>query len=175
MWQAFYSNGPLDLGIAYETNYAVRQTGLHDGALSLAGGYDFGTVAEGIGLRAGAVYEFLRYDTPTGSLKRNFYAVSATVSVGEGALYAFIGRADNGFGSAVDGTQIGGLTKGPNSSAIQWEISYSYNLSPRTMFYAGYVQVANQPNAFYNFNINDYPVAPGARLNGLVAGMAHFF
>ncbi|MEP6943163.1 MAG: porin [Betaproteobacteria bacterium] len=171
----FYSNGPLDLGLAYEANYAIRATGRHDAALSMAGGYDFGTVAEGIGLRAGAVYEYLRYDTPTGSLKRNFYAVSATVSVGEGALYAFFGRADNGFGGAVDGTQIGGLTKGPNSSAVQWEISYSFNLSPRTMFYAGYVQVANQANAFYNFNINEYPATPGARLNGLVAGMAHFF
>ncbi len=171
----FYSNGPLDLGLAYETNYAVRQTGLHDSALSVAGGYDFGTVAEGIGFRVGAVYEYLRYDTPTGSLKRNFYAVSGTLSIGEGALYAFVGRADNGFGSAVDGTQIGGLTKGPNSAAIQWELSYSVNLSPRTMVYAGYVQIANQPNAFYTLNINDYATVPGAHLNGVIAGIAHFF
>jgi len=171
----FYSNGPLDLGIAYEYNYAIRTTGRHDDALSIAGGYDFGTFGNGIGVRAGAVYEHLRYDTPTGILARNFFALSTTLSIGEGALYAFFGRAANGIGSAVDGTQIGGLTKGPNSAANQWEISYSLNLSPRTMVYAGYVQIANQANAFYNFNINSYTTTPGARLNGVVAGIAHFF
>ena len=126
-------------------------------------------------VRIGAVYELLRYDTPTGDLKRNFYAVSATLTVGDGAFYAFVGRAANGSGGAVDGTQIGGLTKGPNSAATQWEVSYSYNLSPRTMLYAGYVQIANQANANYRFNINDYQAAQGARLNGAVVGIAHFF
>lgn len=171
----FYSNGPIDLGVAWEHNYNVRTTGRNDDAVSVAAGYDFGSVTPGVGVRVGAVYEFLRYDTPTGSLKRNFYAGSLTLTVGEGSLYGFFGRADNGTGGAIDGTQIGGLTKGPNSAATQWEISYSYNLSPRTMVYAGYVQVANQANAFYNFNINEYPAVKGARLNGIVAGIAHFF
>lgn len=172
---AFYSQGPLDLGIAYEHNYNVRVTGPRDDALSVAAGYDFGTIGAGVGLRLGAVYEYLRYDTPTGALTRNFYAGSATFYVGEGSIYAFVGRANNGTGSAVDGTQIGGLSKGPNSAAVQWEVSYSYNVSARTMLYAGYVQIANQANAFYNFNINDYAAAPGARLNGVVAGIVHFF
>ena len=97
--------------------------------------------------RIGGAYEYLRYDTPTGELTRNFYAVAATLALGDGAFYAFVGRAANGSGGAVDGTQIGGLTRGPNSAATQWEISYSYNLSPRTMLYAGYVQIANQAKA----------------------------
>ena len=117
----------------------------------------------------------MRYDTPTGDLKRNFYAVSATLAVGDGAFYAFVGRAANGTGGAVDGTQIGGLSKGTNSAATQWEVSYSYSLSPRTMLYAGYVQIANQANANYNFNINEYPAVQGARLHGVLAGIAHFF
>jgi predicted porin len=172
---ALYSNGPLDLGLAYEHNYDVRTTGRKDDALSLAGAYDFGTVTQGVGLRLGAVYEYLRYDTVTGPLKRNFFAASAALSVGEGVFYAFLGRAANGTGSAVDGTQIGGLTKGPNSAATQWEISYSYNLSPRTLVYAGFVQIGNQANANYGFNINEYQAAPGVRLNGAVAGIAYFF
>jgi predicted porin len=172
---ALYANGPLDLGLAYEHNYNIRTTGRKDDALSVAAGYDFGTVGLIAGLRIGGVYEYLRYDTPTGNLTRNFYAVSATFAVGDGAFYAFVGRAANGTGGAADGTQIGGLTKGPNSAATQWEVSYSYNLSPRTMLYAGFVQVANQTNASYMFNINDYPAAQGARLNGAVAGIAHFF
>jgi predicted porin len=172
---AFYTNGPVDLGIAYEHNYNIRSTGRKDDALSIAGGYDFGTITQGIGLRIGAVYERLRYDTPSGDLTRNFYAASASLAIGDGILYAFVGRAANGGGSAVDGTQIGGLSKGPNSAATQWEITYSYSLSARTMLYAGYVQLANQVNAFYTFNINDYQTAQGARLNGLVFGVAHFF
>jgi predicted porin len=171
----FYSNGPVDLGVAYEHNYNIRTTGRKDDALSIAGGYDFGTIAQGVGLRIGAVYEHLRYDTPTGDLTRNFYAASASLAIGEGILYAFVGRAANGGGNAVDGTQIGGLSKGPNSAATQWEVTYSYSLSARTMLYAGYVQLANQANAFYTFNINDYQTAQGARLNGLVFGVAHFF
>jgi predicted porin len=171
----FYSNGPVDLGVAYEHNYNIRSTGRKDDALSIAGGYDFGTVTQGVGLRIGAVYERLRYDTPTGDLTRNFYAASAAFAIGEGIVYAFVGHAGNGGGGAVDGTQIGGLTKGPNSAATQWEISYSYSLSPRTLLYTGYVQLANQPNAFYTFNINDYLTARGARLNGVVFGIAHFF
>jgi predicted porin len=172
---ALYSNGPLDLGLAYEHNYSIRSTGPKDDAFTIAAGYDFGALGPIASVRIGAAYELLRYDTPTGDLKRNFYAVSATLTVGEGAFYAFIGRAANGSGHAVDGTQIGGLTKGPNSAATQWEVSYSYNLSTRTMLYAGYVQLANEVNANYGFNINPYQTAQGARLNGAVAGIAHFF
>jgi hypothetical protein len=54
-------------------------------------------------------------------------------------------------------------------------LSYSYNLSLRTMLYAGWVKIDNRPNAAYTFNINPYPVAPGARPNGVVLGIAHFF
>jgi predicted porin len=172
---AFYSKGPLDLGVAYEENNRVRFPDTNDYALSVAGGYDFGTLADGVGLRIGAVYERLKYDTFTGDLRRDFWGVSATVPVGAGSLYAFWGHAGNGSGGALNGTQVGGLSKGPDSSAVQWEVSYSYALSLRTIVYAGYVQINNQANAAYNFNINPYPAVPGARLTGIVFGMAHFF
>ena len=172
---AFYSKGPLDLGIAYERNYRIRPTGPTDDALSITGGYDFGTIASNVGLRVAGVYERLRYDTPTGSLTRDFYGVSSTLAVGDGNFYAFWGKAADGKGSAVEGTTIGALVKGPDTSSQQWELSYSYNLSLRTMLYAGWVKIDNRPNAAYTFNINPYPVAPGARPSGIVLGIAHFF
>lgn len=172
---AFYSKGPIDLGVAYEQNNNVRFAHTKDYALSLAGGYDFGVIASGVGLRLGGVYERLKYDTFTGSLTRNFWGGSATVSIGGGAIYAFWGRAGDGGGSAETGTAIAGLTKGPDSASTQWEVSYSYALSLRTLLYAGYVKVANRANANYTLNINPYSTAPGATQTGIVFGMAHFF
>ena len=172
---AFYSKGPIDFGAAYERNNNVRFADTTDDALSITGAYDFGTIGS-VGLRIGAVYERLRYDTPTGDLKRDFWGVSATLPAGGGSFYAFWGRADNGKGSAVDGTQVGGLTKGPDSASDQWELSYSYSLSLRTLLYAGYVRINNRANASYGFNINDYSVVtPGGRPAGVVLGIVHFF
>ena len=172
---SFYSKGPIDLGVAYERNQNVRFANTTDDALSIAAAYDFGTIAGAVGLRVGAVYERLKYETPTGDLRRDFWGISATVPAGGGSIYAFWGRAGNGKGSAVDGTEIGGLTKGADSASEQWELSYSYSLSLRTLLYAGYVKLNNRANASYTFNINDYSTAPGGRPTGIVFGMAHFF
>jgi predicted porin len=172
---AFYSKGPLDLGAAYEHNRDVRFASTNDDALSIAAGYDLGALVGTAGVRIGAVYERLRYDTPTGDLKRDFWGVSATVPAGGGSIYAFWGHAGNGSGGAVDGTAIGGLTKGPDSSSDQWEVSYSFPLSLRTLLYAGYVRIDNRANAGYGFNINDYSTVRGGKPTGYVLGMAHFF
>ena len=177
---AFYSKGPIDFGVAYERNNKIRAETFNDDAFSIAGAYDFGFALPGVGPRLGVVYERLRYDTLTsdlkrGDLKRDFWGVSATVPAGGGSIYAFWGRAGNGKGSADDGTAVGGLTKGADSAAEQWELSYSYPLSLRTLLYAGFVKLNNRANARYSFNINDYSTVPGAKPTGLVFGMAHFF
>jgi predicted porin len=172
---AFYTRGPLDLGIAYEHNYQVRTAGQNDGALSIAAGYDVGSLIGNPGVRIGGVYERLRYGTLAGSLTRNFWAASLTVPVGGGSIYALWGRAGNGGGSAPDGTGVGFLTKGPDTGCTQWEISYSYALSLRTILYAGYVRLDNGANANYTFNINDYSTATGAKPAGMALGIAHFF
>jgi hypothetical protein len=161
--------------VAYERNQNVRFANTTDDALSIAAAYDFGTIIGTVGLRVGAVYERLKYDTPTGELKRDFWGISATAPAGGGSIYAFWGRAGNGKGSAVDGTAIGGLTKGADSASEQWELSYSYSLSLRTLLYAGFVKLNNHANARYSFNINDYSTVPGAKPTGIVFGMAHFF
>ena len=150
---AFYSSGPIDLGIAYEHNYQVRTIGQNDSALSIAAAYDVGSLFGNPGLRIGGVYERLNYGTLAGSLTRNFWAASLTVPAGGGSFYAFWGRAGNGGGSAPDGTGVGALTKGPDTGCTQWEISYSYALSLRTLLYAGYVRLDNGANCRTTFSI----------------------
>lgn len=172
---AFYSNGPVDLGIAYEYNYQVRTADQNDYALSVAAGYDVGGLFGSPGVRLGGVYERLHYGTLAGSLTRNFWAVSATVPLGGGSLYGLWGRASNGGGSSPDGTGVGFLVRGPDTGCDQWEISYTYPLSLRTLVYAGYVRINNQANAGYTFNINEYTIATGAKPTGLAFGLVHFF
>jgi predicted porin len=171
----FYSNGPVELGMAYERNYKVRPIGKYDNAFSISGGYDFGAANSGLNVRLAGVYERLKYDTLGGDITRGFYGFSATVPAGGGLIYAFWGRANDGKGSAPDGTQVGALAKGPGTGSEQWELSYTYNLSLRSLVYVGYVRIDNRANAAYSFNINDYPVAPGGKPSGLVLGIAHFF
>ncbi|HET7098210.1 MAG TPA: porin [Casimicrobiaceae bacterium] len=176
----FYTNGPLQLGAAYELHHNIRGTidaPLSDQAFSVAGGYQFE------GVRIGAVYERLRYDvTPSTDLTRNLVGVGVTLDVGPGLLYGYWGRAGNGGGSAAPGSNVGGLVKGDNTGATQWEVSYTYPLSSRTLVYAGYVKIDNQSNASYTFDTNPYPVLcnpypNGAcgRPGGVIAGIAHFF
>src|SRR5436190_8869370 len=189
---ALYNNGPISLGVGYEGNYGVRGRAvpcvgcapgsgsqLNDYAFSVAGAYSFSIV------RIGAVYELLKYDAATGGdLKRNFWGVSLTGNLGPGQAYLFYGKANNGTGSAIDGSRVGGLVKGENTSASQWEISYTYPLSKRTLTYVGYNKIANKSGAAYNFNISPYnPVSssdssyatPGGDPGGLVFGLVHFF
>jgi len=65
--------------------------------------------------------------------------------------------------------------KGANTKGKQWEISYSYNLSKRTMLYGGYVKIINAEKARYSFNINSYSIATGGDPGAVVLGMVHLF
>ena len=170
-----YANGPWNAGIAFERNNKVRGPDFHDTDWTITGAYDFGTIMQGFGLRLAGVYEKTKYETATGDLKRDFWGVSGTIPVGGGKVYLFWGHASNGKGGAADGTFVGGLVKGPDTKSDQWEATYSYSLSPRTLLYTGYVRINNKANAKYEFNINSYPIAPGGKPSGLVFGMVHFF
>ena len=80
---------------------------------------------------------------------------------------------------ATDGqtacAKVGQIQAGDSTGAVQWEISYTYALSKRTLSYVGFVQTRNDNNAAYNFNINPYTVVNGANANGFVVGLVHFF
>jgi len=185
----YYNNGPIQAGVGYERNVKVRNYNVvpspnqfyaNDWALTITGAYNFGVV------RPAIVYERLDYDTPTGSLTRDFYGLSVTAPIGPGALYFFWGDALDGKGGAVNGERVGGLTKGTDTGSQQWEISYTYPLSKRTQVYAGYVKLQNEKNAAYTFNINAYTVntsctvgqstcGSNGKPQGLVFGMIHLF
>jgi predicted porin len=177
-----YSNGPFQAGGAFEVNnkvrnnYAVGGPNLRDTDWTVTASYNFGTIMQGFGLQVAAVYEQTRYSVQsaavagsscnvgtggTCSLNRNFWGVSATIPLGGGKIYGFYGKASSGKGSAPDGTSVGYLTRGAQTGVQQGELSYSYNLSPRTMLYAGYTKLINQCKASYTFNINPYAIAVG--------------
>ena len=171
LWGAngIYNNGPLQVGIGLEAHNKVRGTDLSDEAISVTGGWNFGVA------RVAAVYDHLKYDTPTGDLKRDFWGVSGTIPMGPGTWYLFYGRAGEGKGSAADGTRVAGLSKGGDTDSQQYEVSYTYPFSKRTQVYAGYVKIDNGGQASYNFNINNYPIAVGGKPQGIVFGMIHLF
>lgn len=172
----YYNNGPWQAGLAYERNQNVRASGVVDWGLSFAGGYNFGVV------RPAGVYERLDYEAGGGHLKRDLYGISLTGNLGPGQGYFGWIRANDGKGSAVDGTQVGGLVKGNSTASDEWVISYTYPLSKRTLTYIGYVTIVNDDGARYTFNIN--PVMQSAatggltgqgKPQGLVGGIVHFF
>lgn len=176
---SIYHNGPIQIGGNWDHNQQYRGADLNDEEFTLTGGYDFGPV------RIGAVYEYQKWDvTSSTDLKHDFWGVSATIPAGPGKVYAFWGHANDGKGSAPDGTQIAGSVKGPDTKADQWEISYTYPLSKRTQVYAGYVRIDNGNNGAYNLNINPLQsgtgstpsgIIKGADPSGIVLGMIHFF
>src|SRR5258707_3133912 len=177
-----YSNGPFQAALAGEINNKVRNLytaggpNLRDTDWTVTGSYNFGTIMHGFGLQVALVYEQTRYQVQsaaiagsgcnvgtsgTCSLNRNFGGVSVTIPLGGGKIYGFYGKGTNGKGSAPDGTSVGYLTRGSQTGVQQGELSYSYNLSPRTMLYVGYTKLINQCKASYTFNINAYPIAIG--------------
>ena len=166
---AIYAHDAFEGGIAYERNHQVRGADLNDWALTVTAGWNFGPI------RIAGVYERLRYATPLGPLKRDFYGASATVLAGPGSFYAFWGRAAEGKASAD--VRVGGLASGEGTRADQFELSYTYPLSPRTLLYAGFVRLDNGPRASYNFATNPYTEGSltGLELNGFVLGTVHFF
>ena len=107
-------------------------------AATITAAWNFGIV------RIAGVYERIDYDTPTGSLKRDFYGVSATAPIGPGTLYAFYGHAEDGKGG---GSRVAGVASGDGTGADQFSISYTYPLSKRTPVYVGYHLLDNDANA----------------------------
>lgn len=165
-----WTSGPWQLGGVYQYNNEARAADLDDWGYSLAGAYNFG------GFRVAAVWEQLKYDTPTGSLERDFWGVSGTVDIGAGQLYLWYGKAGDGKGGAATGERVGGLARGGDTSADHYSISYTYPLSKRTSAYVGYVKIDNDGGASYNFATNSLnDLAIGGKPEGFLVGMSHNF
>jgi predicted porin len=184
----FYNNGPIQAGLVYArhdkircynaagTSYAACGSApfsgfaAKDDAFTLAGGYDFGVA------RVGLVYEHLKYETPTGDLKRDYWGISGNIPVGSGLVYVFYGSGGDGKGGASDSeTRINSLLHGGDTGATNFEIGYRYNLSKRTSLNVGYAMIRNDANANYTFNVNGYAVKPGGDPSALEFGITHVF
>jgi predicted porin len=185
----FYNNGPIQAGFTYARHDKIRCynaagtsyapcaaasgiTGLaaKDDAFTIAGSYDFGVA------RVALMYEHLKYETPTGDLKRDMWGISGTIPMGGGLWYLYYGRAGDGKGGASDSeTRINSLVHGSDSASSNFEIGYRYDLSKRTSVNAGYVMIRNDARANYTFNVNGYAVAPGGDPQGFVLGIIHNF
>src|SRR5206468_10171825 len=117
----------LQGAIAYELHQKIRSYAVtptttffaNDWALTVAGCYNFGVIRPALG------YQRLDYYTPSGSLTQNMWGVSATAPIGPGALYAFWGGASTSGGAAA-GERVGGVTRGNDTNAQQYEVSYTY-------------------------------------------------
>jgi predicted porin len=180
----FYNNGPIGIGLVCEQHNNIR-TGtatnpkLTDKGCSVAGSYNFGIA------KVGLVFEQLKYDVPAGGeLKRSMWGISGIFNVGPGQMYAMYGRGADGKGSAADGSRVGSVTKGSQTGANTWQVSYTYPLSKRTLLYGGYVMIDNDDNANYNFGTSSMPGLCGgngaacgtaAKPQGLISGIVHFF
>ena len=184
-----YSAGPFQAGIAYEFHNNFRPGSaanpkLQDQGVSVAASWNFGVA------KIGGVFERLKYDIVTGgTVQRNMWGASLTWNLGPGQLYLMGGWAQNGSGSAIDGSQVGAVRKGSDTGAQQYEVSYTYAMSKRTLSYIGYNIIDNKQNGAYNFGVNQVSglcglSAPGnvtggcgssAKPQGLIAGLVHFF
>ena len=185
----FYNNGPIQAAAVYARHNKIRCyntagtsygacgssasiTGLaaKDDAFTLTGSYDFGMA------RVALVYEYLKYQTPTGDLKRDLWGVSGTIPMGGGLWYVYYAKAGDGKGGASDSeTYINSLRHGSDTGSQNFEIGYRYDLSKRTSVNAGYVMIKNDARAIYTFNVNGYAVAPGGDPQGFVLGIIHNF
>ena len=90
------------------------------------------------------MYEHLKYETPTGDLKRDMWGISSTIPMGGGLIYVYYGNAGDGKGGASDSeSRINSLVHGSDSGSQNFEIGYRYDLSKRTSLNAGYVYIKN--------------------------------
>lgn len=194
-----YNNGPLALGLGYETHNNLREgtvanPHMQDQGITATGSYKFGSV------KVAAAWEGLKYTVPTGGdLKRNYWAVAATTFVGPGELYLAYWKANSGSGSAKCATingittcpRVGAATLGPDTGAQQFEITYTYALSKRTLLWGGFTMINNERNAAYNYGFNPVPglctgnarnaqgdnvgCGDSSNLPGIALGIAHMF
>jgi predicted porin len=159
-----YSTGPFGIAYAYHgVSDLDTPTGLatyNDVSEHLiAGSYDFGVV------KLAASYMKTGLDgrlAATSDVDNKVWSVGAIVPLGGGNLrltYADLSVDDN---TTAD------------RDADQWSIAYTYDLSKRTMIYAGYTDLSNGNAAVNKVNGGATPVA-GGDSNGYAFGINHKF
>ena len=123
------------------------------------------------------MYEHLKYETPTGDLKRDMWGISEHDPDGR-RLSGTSTTATPATARAARRTARRASIRwcmAPDSASSNFEIGYRYDLSKRTSVNAGYVMIRNDASANYTFNVNGYAVAPGGDPQGFVLGIIHNF
>ncbi len=167
-------------GLKYYGVYEVHSVfvvGKRANAARIALNYDAGP------LNIGSAFTRLNYNLVLGTVKRDYYTITAGYKVGSGTINARFGQALGAKGSAPIGTTVAGsdavaLIKGPDSGAKNYTVGYEYNFSKRTQVYSYFTIIQNELNANYRFGTNGINLAGtgrGADPAGLVFGISHDF
>lgn len=162
-----WEGGGLTLTAAHERHHEYEAPDTRDTASKLGAAYRLGPA------RLAAVVERLRYETATGTLRRNAWYVSAVVRLGAGSLRAGYTRAGDGRGDAAE--TVGFFRSGADTGASQLTVGYEHELSKRTAIYAYASRISNERAALYDFAINELGIAPGQRPRVLALGLRHQF
>lgn len=162
-----YDHGPVYAVLAHERHHEYQGPRSNDNGSKIALAYQWGPT------RIAGVVEKLTYETPTGTLERKSYFLTATHERGRHVLHFNVARAGDGEGASV--TKVGFIKRGPDTGATHYSIGYDYNLSKRTSVFAFYTHLHNQENAVYDFGNNGVGVSPGATLKATSFGMRHAF
>lgn len=162
-----WEQGDYTLTAAHERHHEYQARDTSDSASKLGAALRFGPA------RLAAVAERLRYETATGTLRRNAWYVSATVRLGAGSLRAGYAHAGDGRGSAQE--TVGFFHSGADTGASQLTVGYEHELSKRTALYAYVSRLRNDAAGVYDFAINELGVAPGQRPRVLALGLRHQF
>jgi predicted porin len=162
-----WDQGPWNLALAHEEHHDYQGPHLTDTATKLGAAYRFGV------WRIATAAERLRYETPTGPLRRDSVYVSATWQIGRGSLRASFTHAGEGKGPA--GAKVGFISAGADTGARQWTLGYDHTLSPRTGLYAYVTRIDNQARAAYDLAINPLGVGAGERPTVFALGLRHAF
>ena len=155
-----YDNGPLSLGMSYESrNVDIGVLGANKkNRAALGASYDFGAVK----LIGSISQNKYKVATPASSAKVNTYALGLTAPVGAGTVKAQY--------ALYDQKTIG--------KAHHLSVGYQYDLSKRTALYTTASYMKNNDGSNMRLNNTDIGgAAPGAGLNqtGVQAGIRHSF
>ncbi|MDH0863495.1 porin [Mitsuaria sp. GD03876] len=163
-----WDDGPWNVALAHERHRDYQGPGLTDAATKLGVAYRVGA------WRLAAAAERLRYETPTGALRRDAFFVAATWQ----ALPAVNLRASfthAGDGKGPTGARVGFIIAGDDTGARQWTLGADYTLSKRTGLYAYVSRIDNQARAAYDFAINPIGVGAGEKPTVFAVGSRHAF
>jgi predicted porin len=163
-----YRREGLYLGLAHQHQRNVRSEGSVDMATTLSMLYQ-GWITVGVGI------EHLKYSIATGGeLERDYMGLLVRHNAGPFTVWANLGRAGKGYGTAEPGSRVNAISRTTDSGATMWTLGGRYRLSKATQVYAYWNQIVNDSQGRYSF---DAPPAGsvGWRVSAVALGLGKIF